>query len=41
LVVVFAPCDIDVAHLDRVLDSTAARMTDIAGGCETARLLCA
>lgn len=40
LVVVFAPMDISRAHLERVLDSTAARIADIAGGAETARAVC-
>lgn len=41
LVVVYAPADIDAARLARVLDSTAARITDLAGGRETHRLICA
>ena len=41
LVVVFAPVDVDAARLTRVLDTTAARMADIAGGREAARLICA
>jgi DNA/RNA-binding domain of Phe-tRNA-synthetase-like protein len=41
LVVVFAPSDIDPARLALVLDTTAARLTDIAGGRETDRLICA
>jgi len=41
LVVVFAPSDIDAARLTLVLDTTAARLTDIAGGRETDRLICA
>jgi DNA/RNA-binding domain of Phe-tRNA-synthetase-like protein len=41
LVVVYAPRDIDPARLARVLDSTAARLLDIAGGRETGRLICA
>jgi DNA/RNA-binding domain of Phe-tRNA-synthetase-like protein len=40
LVVVFAPSDIDTTRLIRVLDTTAARLTDIAGGRETNRLIC-
>jgi len=40
-VVVYAPSDIDVARLTQVLDATAARMADIAGGRETHRLICA
>lgn len=41
LVVVYAPTDVEVARLARVLDSTAARIADLAGGRETHRLLCA
>ena len=41
LVVVFAPPEIDQRRLDRVLDSTSARLIDIAGGRETARVICA
>jgi DNA/RNA-binding domain of Phe-tRNA-synthetase-like protein len=41
LVVVYAPFDIDPARLLRVLDATASRMADIAGGRETQRVLCA
>jgi DNA/RNA-binding domain of Phe-tRNA-synthetase-like protein len=41
LVVVYAPRDIDPARLGRVLDATAARLLDIAGGRETGRLICA
>ncbi|HUE86633.1 MAG TPA: phenylalanine--tRNA ligase beta subunit-related protein [Vicinamibacterales bacterium] len=41
LVVVYAPVDIDTARLSRVLDTTASRMADIAGGRETHRVLCA
>jgi DNA/RNA-binding domain of Phe-tRNA-synthetase-like protein len=41
LVVVFAPRDIDVAHLHQVLDTTAARLTDLAGGQEINRAVCA
>jgi DNA/RNA-binding domain of Phe-tRNA-synthetase-like protein len=39
LVVVYAPAEIPAAQLKRVLDTTAARMADIAGGRETARFL--
>lgn len=38
LVVVYAPAEIPTAQITRVLDLTAARMADIAGGLETARL---
>lgn len=38
LVVVYAPAEIAPAQLQRVLDVTAARMADIAGGREIARL---
>jgi len=41
LVVVYAPSDIDAARLARVLDTTASRLTDIAGGRETNRVICA
>ena len=41
LVVVYAPREIDAAGLARVLDTTAARLRDIAGGRETGRLICA
>jgi DNA/RNA-binding domain of Phe-tRNA-synthetase-like protein len=41
LVVVYAPADIDAARLGRVLDATASRLADIAGGRETHRLICA
>jgi DNA/RNA-binding domain of Phe-tRNA-synthetase-like protein len=41
LVVVFAPRDIDVAHLHQVLDTTADRLTDLAGGHEINRAVCA
>jgi DNA/RNA-binding domain of Phe-tRNA-synthetase-like protein len=37
LLVVFAPIDIDKAHLTRVLDGTSARMTEFTGCAETAR----
>jgi DNA/RNA-binding domain of Phe-tRNA-synthetase-like protein len=40
LVVVFAPVDVDVARLSRVLDTTGARMADIGGGRETGRWIC-
>ena len=40
LVVVFAPPDVGEARLTRVLDSTAARMADIAGAREIGRLIC-
>ena len=40
LVVVFAPVDVDRQRLGEVLDTTAARMRDIAGGDETERLIC-
>lgn len=41
LVVVFAPLDVDVARLTRVLDTTAGRLAAIAGGRETQRWICA
>ena len=40
MVVVFAPVDVETARLGQVLDATAARMHDIAGGQEAGRLLC-
>ena len=40
LVVVYAPSDVDAARLTRVLDTTASRIGDIAGGRETHRLIC-
>jgi DNA/RNA-binding domain of Phe-tRNA-synthetase-like protein len=40
LVVVFAPGGIAPPHLSRVLDTTAARMADIAGGREKHRVVC-
>ena len=40
LVVVFAPVEIDTARLPHVLDTTADRIRDIAGGRETHRLIC-
>jgi DNA/RNA-binding domain of Phe-tRNA-synthetase-like protein len=39
LVVVFAPVDVPRARLESVLDLTAARMADIAGGAEVARVV--
>jgi DNA/RNA-binding domain of Phe-tRNA-synthetase-like protein len=39
LVVVYAPAEIPVSQLTRVLDVTASRIADIAGGHETARAL--
>jgi DNA/RNA-binding domain of Phe-tRNA-synthetase-like protein len=41
MVVVFAPVETAVPTLTRVLDTTAARIADIAGGRETGRLPCA
>ena len=40
LVVVFAPAEIDIGRLTRVLDTTASRLADIAGGHESERLIC-
>jgi DNA/RNA-binding domain of Phe-tRNA-synthetase-like protein len=40
LVVIFAPNDVSRAHLETVLDVTAARITAIAGGAEAARSVC-
>lgn len=40
MVVVFAPVDVSRARLTEVLDATAMRMRDIAGGEETGRLIC-
>lgn len=40
LVVVFAPSGVESARLTGVLDHTAARIRDIAGGYETRRLIC-
>jgi DNA/RNA-binding domain of Phe-tRNA-synthetase-like protein len=40
LVVVFAPIETDVPRLLRVIDTTAARIAEIAGGHETQRLVC-
>jgi DNA/RNA-binding domain of Phe-tRNA-synthetase-like protein len=40
LVVVFAPVDVEPDRLDRVLETTASRLGQIAGGCETHRLVC-
>lgn len=37
LVVIYAPAEIPVAQMRRVLDVTSSRMADIAGGRETAR----
>ena len=39
LVVVFAPVDVPRARLESVLDLTAARMADTAGGAEAARVV--
>jgi len=39
LVVIYAPAEIPAAQLIRVLDATAGRMADIAGGRETARVV--
>ena len=41
LVVVFAPATVDAGRLQRVLDTTAARLADIAGGHESQRWICA
>ena len=40
LVVIFAPIEVSRLHLDVVLDLTAARIADIAGGAEAARAVC-
>ena len=40
LVVVYAPAEIAVARLTRVLDATGSRMAAIAGGRESRRLIC-
>jgi DNA/RNA-binding domain of Phe-tRNA-synthetase-like protein len=40
LVVVFAPHALDMPRLMGVLDTTATRIGEIAGGCETSRLIC-
>ena len=40
LVVIFAPIEISRSHLEAVLDSTTARIADIAGGAEAARAVC-
>lgn len=40
MVVVFAPADVDLARLARVLDVTGARLRDIVGGRETHRYIC-
>jgi DNA/RNA-binding domain of Phe-tRNA-synthetase-like protein len=37
LLVVFAPCDVDVRRLTQVLDATSARMTQFTGCSETSR----
>lgn len=39
LIVVYAPAEVPVAHLTRVLDTTARRVADISGGHEIARHL--
>jgi DNA/RNA-binding domain of Phe-tRNA-synthetase-like protein len=39
LVVIYAPAEIPASQLTRVLDVTAGRMADIAGGRETARVV--
>jgi DNA/RNA-binding domain of Phe-tRNA-synthetase-like protein len=39
LVVIYAPAEIPAAQLTRVLDVTASRMADIAGGRETGRVV--
>jgi DNA/RNA-binding domain of Phe-tRNA-synthetase-like protein len=41
LIVVFAPVDVAVARLTAVIDATAARVADIAGGRESDRAICA
>jgi len=40
LVVIFAPIEVPRPHLDAVLDSTAARIANSAGGAEAARAVC-
>ena len=40
LVVVFAPADVPTDRLAAVLDTTGARIADIAGGRESGRLIC-
>ena len=40
LVVVYAPSDLDVARLTHVLDTTASRIADIAGGQQAHRVIC-
>jgi DNA/RNA-binding domain of Phe-tRNA-synthetase-like protein len=40
LVVIFAPAEVDQARLTTVLDATAARLREIAGGRESHRLIC-
>jgi DNA/RNA-binding domain of Phe-tRNA-synthetase-like protein len=41
LVVVFAPADVPASRLSHVLETTASRIRDVAGGHETNRLICA
>lgn len=41
LVVVYAPREVEPARLSRVLETTAERIADIAGGREIGRLVCA
>jgi DNA/RNA-binding domain of Phe-tRNA-synthetase-like protein len=40
LVVVFAPAEVELPHLHAVLDTTASRIADIAGGHEAGRVIC-
>lgn len=40
MVVVFAPVDVDPRRLTEVLDTTATRMRDVAGGEEAGRFIC-
>jgi len=40
MVVIFAPIEVDFGRLSGVLDTTASRIADIAGGRETGRLIC-
>jgi DNA/RNA-binding domain of Phe-tRNA-synthetase-like protein len=40
LVVVYAPADVDAARLTRILDRTAARISEIGGGMEANRFVC-
>ena len=40
LIVVFAPMEFDAARLTHILDTTAARVADIAGGRERQRSIC-